>query len=245
MKVNQILQNRTTLIVGSVLIILSTFFFYYTYTKKKQTYVISVNGNHYISKTEVKNIVNEYLQKFPENPDNTEIEEIIGLHPRIKSVQVIRKGGNIQVTIEENSKTYLYQNGTALSEANLEDQTIQEEIIEDRLLPSDIPIFYLTAEKDNEILTIKRDIIQIWDQTSIAYDFIWNKISEIEIKKDEKNQPGIYLYTIYGNVVLFIPEKFNKEVLERVWAILYYIEHNEIRRPSLIKIYDDHAIITG
>ena len=124
---------------------------------------------------------------------------------------------------------------------------------DDSLTP-ELPIFYLTtggtklnsSEERLSADSIRRDIISLWQSTNERYDFIWQRIAEIEIKESD-NDISVNMFATNIRAKLLIKTAISAKLLARIWSVFYFIEKkNQATVPTFwttIELNDDNAII--
>lgn len=203
---------------------------------------IKVSGNQSLTGEEINSYVQYYLKENPENVSSDEIKKILEFHPRIKSARVNITMKTIRISLVEKPAGYLSHNNHYLSEIASNGQILQEMIIEKNHLSEDFPIFYLTVENDNEIMTIKSDIIHLWEATKISHAFIWERLSEIVLKRDEMDNPQIDFFLSFLPVKITMYNKFDAYAFRKLWAVLYLMETENYSKQAAVKIYQDHGV---
>jgi len=237
-------RNRVMLLTGGVLIIIaSAYLIYNTYSGVNQPWTIKIEGNKMMPEREFASLISNYIKNQNGNISAKEIKNLLLLNPRIKSCSVKISRNTIHLNLVEQETGYLEQTSIHITENTLSGKVLQEKIEKLGHLNPDQPILYLTAAKDIEIKTLKRDIIQLWDKTKYAYSFIWTRISEIEIGRDETGHPELTVYTVKPPARIRLEGKFDEESFRRLWAILYYLESLQPKKTVNVQIYNDHAVI--
>jgi hypothetical protein len=226
--------------MGVFLIILSAAVYYYKYKSK---WSIDITGLHSLTHEEINSYVQYYLKENSENISSNEIKSILEFHPRIKSAEVSIRLKRINISIVEKTTGYLEHNNQYVGEISSNGQVLQEMIFQKNHLSEDLPIFYLTVENDNEISTIKRDIIRLWDATKISHAFIWKRLSEIVLKRDEMDNPEIDFFHSYLPVKITMYNKFDSYAFRKLWAVMYLLESENYSKNASVRIYQDHGVL--
>ncbi|MDH4262037.1 MAG: hypothetical protein OEV78_03220 [Spirochaetia bacterium] len=237
----EILRNKIFhLSTGVLLILLSTVTYFYI---NKSDWSISVKGIESITQNEIISYVRFYLKENPDKISSSEIKKILEFHPRIQSAEVKIHLKSINISIIEKHTAFLLHNDHFISEITSNGQILQEMIVEKNHLSENLPIFYLTAEKDNEMSTIKSDIIRLWEATKNSHAFIWERLSEIVLKRDDMENPEIDFFHSYLPVKITMYNKFDVYEFRKLWAILYLMETENYSKKATIRIYQDHGVI--
>ncbi|MDH4199572.1 MAG: FtsQ-type POTRA domain-containing protein [Spirochaetia bacterium] len=237
----ELLKNKIVYYTVGIFFILASSVVFYQYMHSRWNIVI--HGLQTLSEEEIESYVSYYLKENPEKISSQDIEQILKFHPRVESVRVSIWFKTISITIEEKKTGYLFQNGNAVSEVSPDGKILQELVVEKNHLSPDFPIFYLTAENDNEITTIKRDIIQLWEKTKSSHGFIWQRLSEFVLLRDEMGNPEIDVFHAFLPLKISIFAKMDINTFRKLWAILYLVETENFAKKSLIRIYSDHAVM--
>ena len=237
-------DKRTILSGGFALILIALFILYKRYYfALDKAWTINVQGNKNINDSEITELVSFFFKANDHSVTSVDLKNYLELHPRIKECKIALNDHEINIVINEHESSYLEHRGNYFSEYSPTGEILIEKIQQIRHLNPDQPIFYLTAPNENETLLIKRDIIQIWNKTKYSYHFLWSRISEIEIAKDNLGHPEVFVYTTGHQAKLQIGKKFDQESFRRIWAIIYYLDDQKINKPLDIQIFKDHAII--
>jgi len=227
-------------ITGFSLIILSFAIYYFSFLSP---WGISIDGLRSLSQKEVEGYVQYYLKENPQKVSDTEIKNILEFHPRIQSVAVKIRFRKIYISIVEKNAGYLEHNRESISEVTADGQVLQEMVVEKNHLSEDFPIFYLTAENDNEISAIKRDIIRFWEATKISHAFLWQRLSEVVLKRDEMDNPEIVFFHSHLPVKITMLNKFDTLAFRKLWAVVYLMESENPSRKTNVRIYQDHGVM--
>ncbi|MES0490526.1 MAG: hypothetical protein ABUK01_11065 [Leptospirales bacterium] len=236
--------NRLMLLTGGAFIIIaSAWLIYNTYSGIDRPWTIKIEGNRMMPEKEFASLISNYINNRKGNVSAQGIKNLLLLNPRIKNCSVHISRNVIEISLKEQETGYLEQISPHITEHTLNGKTLQEKIEKLGHLNPDQPILYLTASNDIEIKTLKSDIIQLWDKTKYAYSFIWTRISEIEIGRDETGHPQVFIFTVKPPARIRLEGKFDEESFRRLWAILYYLEHLQPKKMVNVQIYNDHAVI--
>jgi len=237
----EILKSKRLILALGVLMLLASVILMYDYLKSD--WKISIEGNHTLTRNEIESYIRFYINQNPDNIVTEDMEEILKFHPRIKEAKVKRILKNIFINLTEKQTGYLVHKGNSINEVSLNGKIIRESIAEKNHLSEKFPIFYLTAENEPEIETIKGDIIQLWEKTSSSHGFLWTRISEIELTRNEMNNPIINLYHSFFPFKFTLYDKMDINSLRKLWAIFNLLESETLRGWKLARIYNDHAVL--
>lgn len=217
------------------------------YSNSRSQWSISIRGLHTLGEREVKGYVLYYLKNHPENVSSSEIEEILKFHPRVKTAKVTVFLKNISIVLTERKSGYLWQQGTDISEVSENGEVLQDVVTKKGHLLEDMPIFYLTAENDNEIKAVKSDIIRLWEKTRGSYSFVWDRVSEFVLLKDEMGDPEIEIYHSFVPVKIVFSGKMDVEDFRKLWALFSLVESGvesgKIHKNTTIRVYQNHAVM--
>lgn len=237
----ELLKNKAAYLATGVFLVLSSLVLYF-YAWNSQWH-ISISGLQSLTNGEMVSYVNFYLKENSKNVSSREIKNILEFHPRVKSAEVSIFLKRIRIRLVEKTGGYLVHNGPYVSEITTNGQVLQEMILEKNHLSEDFPIFYLTVENDNELSTLKRDIIRLWEATKVSHGFIWERLSEIVLKRDEMDNPEIDFFHSYLPVKIAMFQKFDSHALRKLWAMLYLVETENYSKKASIRIYQDHGVL--
>jgi len=240
--IRKIFQKKALTASGALLVALSLIWFLYSTIFTDSQTNIEINGLQTIPYEEIENPVRHYLKNNKSILNPEDIESMIALHPRVASVKVVPGIGKITINITEATSAYLVNNGSTISEVDLDDKTLQEEVWKKEQLTEDLPIFYLTPEKANEIKTLRSDIIRVWEKTRDSHSFIWHRVSEIVVKI-RHGKPEITFYHAERNARIIFTGRFTFTSFRKLWAILYYLDSDITHERAVIKVYEDHATL--
>ncbi len=248
--------NRLLLIPGTILVVVAFVSLLYQRSRPGEPETV-VRGLQTLSEQDILGIVN-FLARQSVPPKVSaikpeELKEMLSLHPRIKSATVTRQKAKLFIEIVEKEPGYLVHRPPYLMEVSPDHEIVQERITQKMEITPEIPIFYLTAEKDNEVSLIKRDIIQLWTRTRELYAGLWEKISEIKIRRANAGQIEIVFYLTEQPVSIIVYDKFGPDEMAKLWAVIAYVEEDNktdsdaaksrSKPKKLIKIFGDHAIV--
>lgn len=228
--------SRKFLIPGTTLIIIAFAALLYQRQIKSKELIVIIEGLQTVSEEEVRGVINLMIEQASPPAANSlnlnELTEMLTLHPRIDKVQATLARSRLTIQIRENETGYLVHRPPNLMEYSKSHEILQERISEKKEIPREIPIFYLTAEKDNEISLIRRDIMHIWSQTREYYSGIWEKISEISIGRTSAGQIEILFFHAEQPVSIAVYDNFGTKELAKLWAILAFIENPTGEDPT-------------
>ena len=233
-------NNKIYVIAGLLFILTSAGVFIFTLNS---SWKISINGLRTLGNREVLSYVEFYIKENPQNVTSKDIKTLLEYHPRIQSAEVSVFIKRINITIHEKTAGFLTHNNGYISEESSDGKMLQEMVVEKNHLSEDFPIFYLTTENDNELSTLKRDIIRLWESTRLSHSFIWKRVSEIVLKRDEMDNTAIEFFHSYLPVKITMYNNFNSEEFRKLWAILYLTETGDYHKKTSIRIYTDHAVL--
>lgn len=212
---------------------------------------IKVEGNEVLTPKEIEEVARYLLRSEIGGISVQELQDTLQLNPRIAYAKVsIKSGKNLHIVIREKPTEYVLHIPPSFHEKSATGETLSGnmEKMNSQIFP-DIPIFYLTSkiEENKKTGELRRDIIRLWNDSRTSYSFLWERISEIEIKRGTRNlHESGYVYIIYptqNRSRIVISGRFNVQTLRRLWAVFYYIETKLQNAWSDIEIQEKSAII--
>jgi hypothetical protein len=237
----EILKNKKLFLVTGIILLTSSIFVFVDYVRSD--WQIKISGNQTILESEIERYVLFYINQNQDRIVPADIEQILLFHPRIESAIVKKRFKQIVINLKEKQTGFLLHQKNTISEISLNGTIIQESVSEKSSLSENFSIFYLTAENEPEIETIKGDIIQLWEKTGVSHSFIWSRISEIELTQNEMNNPVINLYYSFFPFKITLHDKMDINSLRKLWAIFNLLESQNLREWKLARIYQDHAVL--
>lgn len=240
--------KKNILFWGLAFILIGVFLisFRFWFSIKNQQWRIDVIGTKYLVVPELQNMVLFLLRSHPEGVSKEDIEFSLLLNPRIKDVAVEIKGKKMTIHIQEELPSLLVHHPPHVLEFSQQQKLLQENFLANpHLLLPDLPIYFIAKDQKNkkEFTQYQRDIISLWGETHDSYGFIWQRISEIELQW-QNEKPIFYVYLSKQNIRVSLKQKLSKEVLQRLWALFFYIE--KISPSTLFKeieLYQRHAVL--
>lgn len=214
----------------------------------KKDWKIEVSGTERLQQNEIKELVLYIIRSSEKSISAQELENAIALNPFVKNVNVkLNLPRTVLITIEETQATYYSQESGQLREYDSEGKLLEENVQKIfRKEFSEIPIFYLTDQSRDikSSLKLQRDIIQLWQETREEYGFLWQRISEIEIRTGEnkKNvEPVFYATGARARVIVQMP--VSRKLLLRLWGTFYYLENTNKTYWLDVMVREQDAIV--
>jgi len=205
---------------------------------------VKVEGNQILSEKEIEDVLGYLLNAAHDGVSTHEMKEALLLNPRIATASVtVLPGRRVHVTITERHLEFLQHEENGVAEKDKEGQTIAEGVsrIHKDFTPDKV-IFYLTFGAESPD-TPRSDIIRLWKTTRDKYSFLWQRISEIQIRPISGE---LYRYRIFSAGIrscTVFEGRFSEETLRRLWAVFAYLEVKLPRSMTLVDLQENSAII--
>lgn len=234
--------------ISLMIIGLSGILYYYLIHFRGNTdkWEVEVKGSETITEKEIKDVVLYLIRTDAKGITVEELEDSLEMNPRIDKAEIqVRPGKKLYIVVKERQTTHLVHTGSKLSEMSNK-LPIQEKLVElPDYISSDMPIFYLTDRqtKKKDTQSVLSDIIRYWQSTRSDYAFLWERLSEIEIITRELRGPLIQVYPATTRARISITETFDDSVLQRLWAVLFFLEKAADPHWYDVELYRQNAII--
>lgn len=205
---------------------------------------VNVDGNQILSEKEVQEVVVYLLRAANDGVSSNEIKDALLLNPRIATAYVtVLPGRRVNVSITERSLEYLQHEENGVAEKDPSGQTIAEGVskIHKDFTPDKV-IFYLTFGGES-MVSPRRDIIRLWKQTRDKYSFLWQRISEIEIRPLRGDLYRFRIFSAGLKSCTVFEGRFSEETLRRLWAVFAYLEVKLPHAMTLVDLQENSAII--
>ena len=221
MTLSNLFENKKLLIFSSGFIfifiglILVVYIFFFSSSHNKWS--IQIEGSKTISKKEIKTLISYLIRTEKKGISTEQLEEALLLNPRIKTAYVyIRPNKIMKIIITEKQTSHINQTNGKFSEISEDFFVIEEDIQQlNKTIQSEIPMFYTlktTSKKRNK--KVKKQITNLFLTTKNKYAFIWQRISEIKITRN-----NIIIYPSTSRTKILIHDKFDKYILKRIWGV--------------------------
>ncbi|MCB1200993.1 MAG: FtsQ-type POTRA domain-containing protein [Leptospiraceae bacterium] len=218
----------------------------YMRTRSDSRWQIEVEGSKTMDNSEISEVVLYLLQQEEGKVPLSGIEEALELNPRIETADAEVKGTKtLKITITERESCCLVHSGSEIAEQSADGKVLEENRASLKGgIATEMPLLYLTnkeAEK-NQLDRVKRDIIQLWQETRKEYAFLWERISEIEIAE---NLNELRIYPVQSRARIRVELPFDTGRMARLWAVFYFLENDQstASRWNEISLTEKNAVI--